>query len=146
LICTCATHLLVRGGRQGEYKAAKSLLNAGRHPAFIGRDVLVRNARNGGLFFAQHDGVDIAVALVNPRVSTLLVLNVHPDHRSHGLGRAFLEFVRPNFARVVENAVPWFEKNGYIAIGDMKQGRTLRTQIMVRGELPALAGRIQRLL
>lgn len=144
MTCTCATHLLVRGGRQSEYKAAKDLLNVGRHPAFIGRDTVSKSALNGGLFFAQYEGRDVAVAIVNPRVSTLLVLNVHPEHRSHG--RAFLEFVRPNFARVVENAVPWFERNGYISIGEMKQGRTLRTQIMVRGELPALAGRIQRLL
>lgn len=144
--CDCAEHLLVRLGRTTEYKAAKSLLNAGRHPSFIGRDTVTKAASNGGLFFAQHDGKDVAVAIVNPRVSTLLVLNVHPAHRSHGLGGAFLGFVRPNFARVLESAVPWFERQGYIAIGEMKQGRTLRTQIMVRKELPALAGRVARLL
>lgn len=144
--CTCATGLLVRLGRTDEYKAAKGLLNAGRHPSFIGRETVAKAATNGGLFFAQHDGQDVAVAIINPRVSTLLVLNVHPAHRSHGLGAAFLGFVRPNFARVLESAVPWFERQGYTPIGAMKQGRTLKTQIMVRAELPALAGRVARLL
>lgn len=141
--CTCAENLLVRLGRTSEYKAAKDLLNAGRHPSFIGRETVAKAASNGGLLFAQHGGQDVAVAIINPRVSTLLVLNVHPAHRSHGLGSAFLGFVRPNFARVLESAV---ERQGYVAIGDMKQGRTLRTQIMVRAELPGLAGRIARLL
>lgn len=136
----------MRVGRQNEYKAAKALLNAGRHPAFVGRDTVVKAAGNGGLLFAQHHGRDVAVAVVNARRSVLLVLNVHPSHRSHGLGAAFLAFMRPNFARVVEDAVPWFERQGYVAIGEPKRGRTLRTQIMVRGELPGLAGRVSRLL
>lgn len=144
--CDCARNLHVRLGRQNEYAAAKRILNVGRHPTFIGRGLVQRAATNGGLLFATHAGEDVAVAIINPRTSNLLVLNVLPAHRSHGLGTAFLAFVRPNFARVLESAVPWFERQGYKSVGALKQGRTLRTQVMVRGELIGLAGRVSRLL
>lgn len=102
-----------------------------------------RNAVQGGLIFAQQHGQDVAVAVIGIRNGTLLVLNVHPKYRSKGIGRKFIEFLRPNFARVVESAVPWFEKCGYRSLGAMKQGRALRTQIMARMELLALASKIR---
>ena len=55
---------------------------------------------------------DVAVAVVNPAINTLLVLNVLPEHRSHGLGSAILRYLQCNFARVVEGAIPFFERNG----------------------------------
>jgi GNAT superfamily N-acetyltransferase len=131
-------------GRPDEYERAKRLLNQGRHPAFIGRGTVQRNAIQGGLLFAQVHGQDAAVALIGIRNGTLLVLNVLPAHRGAGLGRKFVEFLRPNFARVVESAVPFFEGCGYKSIGKSKQGRTLKTQIMVRSELIGLAGRLQQ--
>lgn len=73
------------------------------------------------------------------------VLNVHPDHRSHGLGSAVLAYLQCNFARVVESAVPFFERNGYTSIGVMKQGNRLNTQIMIKQSLMNLAGRVSRI-
>jgi GNAT superfamily N-acetyltransferase len=145
-VCDCATGFVIRVGRGNEYRRAKRLLGVGRHPVFVGRDVVRRNALDGGLLFAVVDGADAAVALVNTKNSTLLVLNVHPAHRGHGLGAAFLAYLRPNFARVIENRVEWFARLGYIAVGEPKQGRTFATQVMVRAELTELAGRVRDLL
>lgn len=92
------------------------------------------------------DAVDVAVSIVNARLNVLLVLNVLPAHRSHGLGSAIVRYLQCNFARVIESAVPFFERNGYTRIGDMKQGNRYRTQVMVKAALIPLAGRISRLL
>lgn len=129
-------------GRPNEYARAKGILNRGKHPTFIGKTMVQRNAIQGGLLFYIVEGKDAAVALVNVRNSTLLVLNVLPEFRGHGVGAKFLNLVRPNFARVVEFAVPWFERQGYAKIGEPKKGRKLFTQIMARKELFALAGRV----
>lgn len=134
----------VEVGAPGDYRRAKALLNAGRHPAFVGPGMVARAAAHGGLLFAvAGTGTrrqDAAVALVNPRNSTLLVLNVHPRRRGAGLGTAFLDYLRPNFARVLLSAVPWFQRRGHTPLGDPKPGRRFSTQVMVRRELIALAG------
>lgn len=98
--------------------------------------------RNGGAFAFSYRGQDIAVAIVNPAVNCLIVLNVSPDHRSHGLGAAIVRFLQCNFARVLESAVPFFERNGYTARGKMKTGKRLKTQVMVKSTLLTLAGRV----
>lgn len=110
----------------------------------MGKNQVSRQAKQGGLLFAQVDGQDAAVAVINIHLGSLTVLCVIPDHRKRGLGSAFLKYLSPNFARVVESAVPWFEKNGYERVGKMKEGRTLKTQVMVRKELMTLAGRVKR--
>ena len=74
-----------------------------------------------------------------------LVLNVEPHHRSHGLGTAILKYVQANFARVLESAVPFFERNGYICVGALKRGNSLNTQVMIKSSLIPLAGRIAKL-
>jgi protein gp37 len=104
------------------------------------------NARNGGLLIFQHDGEDLAVALLNPRLNVLLVLNVLPSHRRHGLGQAVIEYCRPTWVRALEAAEPWFKARGFVPIGAKKQGRSLRTQVMVKQELLKLAGRVSRVL
>jgi GNAT superfamily N-acetyltransferase len=129
-------------GRKTEYQRAKRLLDKGRHPTFIGRHTLERAADQGGLIFATHDGFDIAVAIIGVRNGTLQVLNVLPAYRGKGVGSWFLNYLMPNFARVLESAVPWFEAQGYVCLGQPKQGRKLKTQIMVRRGLLAAAGRI----
>jgi GNAT superfamily N-acetyltransferase len=101
-----------------------------------------RFARNGGLLFFCVASHDVAVAVINPRLSVLLVLNVHPDHRHHGLGSAILTFLCPNWVRSVQHVAPWFERHGYVRVGSPKQGRRYLTQIMVRRTLLTLAGRI----
>lgn len=123
----------------------KKLLNVGRHPTFIGRNLVKRCAMNGGAFLVIFDDADVAVAVVNPAINCLLVLNVHPAHRSHGLGAALLRYLQCNFARVVESAVPFFERNGYQAVGAMHQGKSLRTQVMIKSDLIQLAGRVARI-
>ena len=139
-------NLQVELARPDEYQRAKRLFNQGRHPAFIGRDTLARAASQGGLLFLRDDagGRDIAVALIGMRNGTLLAFNVHPDYRAFGVGSWFLRYLTPNFARVVEFAVPWFERNGYVRLGALKKGRSLNTQIMVRRGLLTVAGKLSR--
>jgi GNAT superfamily N-acetyltransferase len=88
------------------------------------------------------DGKDVAVAVIGIRNGTLLVLNVHPLFRSRGIGRRFIEFLRPHFARVIESRVAWFQALGYIPLGAMKQGRLYKTQVMVRKELLIVGGKL----
>jgi GNAT superfamily N-acetyltransferase len=133
-------------GRSGEYVRAKRILNAGRHPTFIGRSLYSTAARNGGVAFFQVDGVDAAVAIVQPRTNCLLVLCVHPKFRNLGLGQSVLAYLAVNFARVIESAVPFFERCGYVSIGEMKQGKRWKTQIMVLASVRSLAGRVAQLL
>jgi GNAT superfamily N-acetyltransferase len=132
-------------GRPDDYDAFKRLLNRGRHPVFIGPNMVTRNARNGGLVFARHGG-DVAAALVNPHYGILLVLCVLPEHRSHGLGSALVDYLRPNWVRAIESAVPWFRRLGYVSVGEPKQGRRHITHVMVRDELRKLAGRASQRL
>ena len=98
--------------------------------------------RNGGCTIFQYGGEDVALSIVNPMTNVLLVLNVSPQHRSHGLGTALLRYVQPNFARVLESAVPFFARNGYTKVGELKRGNKLNTQIMIKSSLITLAGRL----
>ena len=100
------------------------------------------STRNGGCTIFRHANQDIAVSIVNPMKNVLLVLTVDPLHRSHGLGTAILKYVQANFARVLESAVPFFERNGYTKVGELKTGKSLNTQVMIKSSLIALAGRI----
>lgn len=127
-----------------EYDAFKKILNVGKHPAFIGREMYRNNCRNGGALFYDLDGKPIAVSLINPHYGILLVMNVRPEHRSHGLGGAIVNFLMPNFIRAVESKVNWFEKRGYCPVGRLKRGLSLNTQVMARSALFGLAGRVAR--
>jgi GNAT superfamily N-acetyltransferase len=143
-MCDCAKNFEVKLARAGDYKMFKQILDRGRHPAFIGLDTMQKNAENGGALFYSHGGAPVAVSLINPHLGILLALNVIPAHRSHGLGRAIMKFLMPNFARVIESKVPWFESQGYRKIGSLKKGQALNTQIMARGALFTLAGKLQK--
>ena len=132
--------------RIDEYKRVKKMLNLGKHPTFIGQNLFYGAALNGGAFIFQLNSQDIAVSLVNTRKNILLVLNVLPKYRSLGVGKWILNFIKPNFARVLETTIPYFEKNGYIAIGVLKSGRSLNTQIMVKSNLIDLSGRLRKIL
>lgn len=140
--CVCASRWVPQAARVGEYARVKTLFNAGRHPAFMGPNQVDRMIALGGVWFASLDGVDVAAAIVHPRRSVLIALNVSPKHRGHGLGSVFLRYLAPNWARVIEDRVPWFEAQGFQSVGQLKQGRALRTQIMVRSDLIGLAGRL----
>lgn len=142
--CDCAARFEVRLARSHEYPAWKKVLDAGRHPAFIGQNTFARNATNGGALFYELDRAAAAVSLINPHYGILLALNVRPEHRSHGLGAAIVRFLVPNFVRALESKVPWFEKLGYRPIGSLKKGISLNTQLMARAALFDLAGKLQK--
>lgn len=134
----------VQVGRQTEYARLRHILNRGKHPTYIGSDMTAHAAKNGGLFFFLVDGADAACALVNPSYNGLLVLCVIPSHRKSGLGSAIVRFLKCNWVRALESAVPFFTRLGYVSVGAIKKGRTLRTQVMVRQDLIGLAGRLSR--
>lgn len=132
-------------GGEGEYARAKRFLNRGSHPTFVGRDMVERQARNGGLSFVTYDGADVAVSITNAAKGVLYVFNVAPVHRGHGLGTALCRYFSWNLVRATEDAAPWFGRQGYVAVGDWIQGRSLCTRVMVRERLFDLAGRLQNL-
>lgn len=90
------------------------------------------------------DGCLIAVSMMNPHFGSLTALNVHPDHRGHGLGATMVKFLVPNFIRAIEDKVEFFEKLGYRRIGSLKKGISLNTQIMAREALFHLAGNLKK--
>jgi hypothetical protein len=143
--CDCARTFRVVVGRPTEYRRVKTLLNAAKFPTFIGRDLVSRCARNGGVIFYVVDDVDIAVSILNPRTHVWLVLAVHPTHHDHGMGTAMLHYLRPLWIRSTEAMVPYFEARGYVKVGEPKHGKSLTTWILAQGELFSLAGRLSRL-
>jgi len=142
--CLCRTEGVIRVGKSDDYTLFNKALNRGRHPTFIGREMYRRFSRNGGAIFLIYQEDVIAVALVNPRNSCLMVLNVNPNHRDHGLGSFMIGYLMCNFARVITSAVPFFEKNGYKKLGVPFQGRKLQTWVMVRESLIELSGKMKR--
>ncbi len=119
------------------------ILDRGKHPTFIGRSLVLRSTRNGGVTIFRFAHHDIALAIVNPSTNVLLVLNVDPHHRSHGLGTAILRYTQASFARVLESAVPFFERNGYTSTGELHRGKALNTRVMILSSLIPLAGRLR---
>ena len=146
LSCQCRIRFSVRIGRAEDYQQAKNILNRGHHPTYIGPHMVRRSARNGGLIFFDFHSERLAVAVINAHHNILLVLNVIPEHRSHGLGTAIMQYLQVNWVRAIESAVPFFEHLGYIKIGEPKQGRQFITWLMVRKDLIELSGRLRALL
>lgn len=144
MTCPCSSRFDVRLARPSDYAAFKKLLDVGKHPAFIGKATMMRNASQGGAIFYEFERQRIAVSLVNPRYGILLALNVHPAHRGHGLGAAIVRFLIPNFVRAIEDKVEWFEMLGYRRIGKMKRGISLNTQVLARAALFDLAGNLRK--
>lgn len=144
-MCNCAKNFNVRVARPTDYKSFKRILDIGKHPAFIGKDTMMRHADNGGALFFEFESDPIAVSLTNPHHGVLLALNVIPAHRSHGLGCSIINYLMPNFVRALESRIGLFEKMGYISVGKSKKGICLNTQLMARKALFGLAGRLQRL-
>jgi GNAT superfamily N-acetyltransferase len=130
-------------GRVADYGRVKTLLNRGRHPTFIGREMISRAAHNGGVLLFVLDDKDVAASVMNVRTNALTVLCVDPSLRGRGFGSEVLRFLKPNWVRALESAVPWFEARGYRAVGDWKQGRSLRTRVLVRETLLSLSGRLR---
>lgn len=102
-------------------------------------------ARNGGAFVFSWRAEDCAAALVNPKLNVFLTIAVIRRHQGHGLGTSITRYLQCNFARVIQEFVPFFERNGYTCVGDLKRGNRLYTQVMVKSALIPLAGRISKL-
>lgn len=108
--------------------------------------MVARNALNGGLWFATTGRSDAAVALVDPKYSTLLVLNVRPQLRGMRIGEYLVRYLVPNYVRALESAEGFFVRLGYVRVGEPMMGRRLTTVILVRDDLLRLAGRVRRVL
>jgi GNAT superfamily N-acetyltransferase len=144
MICSCNRNFIVRLCRDEQYFVFKKQLDIGKHPTFIGRQMMMRNAKQGGALLYLYETEIVAVSLINPRLGILLALNVHPKHRGHGLGAAIIRYLVPNFVRVLSSKVGWFERLGYVCIGQKKRGVRLFTQVMARNELFGLAGNLRK--
>ena len=129
-----------------DYKPAGRFLSQNEYPAWFGPMVFRRYITNGGGFWFHHRGVPVGVGILNPRLSSLGALAVSKSHRGHGLGRAIVEFLQPNFVRAVEHKVPYFERLGFVPVGAMKRGIRLNVQVMCRKSLFQLAGRLKKQL
>lgn len=144
--CECARRFRVEQGKSAEYARFKTLLNRCRHPSYIGPEFYARCARNGGCFFATLDGVDLAVALINPRRGVFNVLSVLPAHRAHGLGSALVHWCRAPLIRSTQQAATFAERFGYSRVAAVQTGRVLEVQMLVDSNVRGLAGRIATVL
>ena len=131
-------------------QAALELVEGGvyqvhRNDAVVGRDLIGRAALQGGLQFAEHQGRDVGVTVINPRTGVLQVLSIILSHQGHGLGSAMVNYLMPNIVRALSTVVPFFERLGYQCVGEPIQGKSLLTQVMVRARLFEIAGRLQDL-
>lgn len=126
-----------------QYVIFKRVLNQSRFPTFVGIETYIRCAREGGAFALFECDEISAAALVKTKNSTLMCLSVLKNRQKVGIGSFFVNFLKPNWIRAVESAIPFFESLGYISVGDLKQGRSLKTQIMVRSDILSLGDRVR---
>lgn len=108
--------------------------------------MIARYARDGGCSLYYVGGELAAVSLMSMNRLVLMALCVAGPHRGTGLGSWAVDYLKANFVRAVEAAVPFFEVRGYTPIGTWKQGRSLRTRVLVRSSIIGLAGRLSRVL
>ncbi len=113
-----------------DYSIAKDVFNKGKHPGFIGKGMHETASRNGGAFAVVIDKKIAAVALVNMRKNILTAINVLPEYRKSGIGQMLMNYISPNFCRVIEPVIPWFEKMGYVVSSDFVEGNKYRVVIM----------------
>jgi GNAT superfamily N-acetyltransferase len=120
----------------GEYDRAKTVLNKAKHPGFVGRELFYRCATAGQAVMAvlvdgetQGDvGVGLAVK------GKFHVLSIVPSAQGFGVGSRLVDHMRPEWANVIMDRVPWFEKRGYQSVGAPKVGQSgkMATQLMQR--------------
>jgi len=114
----------------GEYERAKKILNAAKHPGFVGREAFFRCATTGAVTVAQIDDQDVAIAMVAKNM--LKALSVVTRAQGSGVGKSILAHTNPRFASVIGDKQSWFEKLGYRAVGPPKVGQNGKhlTQLM----------------
>eukprot|EP00913_Durusdinium_trenchii_P035349 g33079.t1 len=119
---------VVAGMILGDYRAVGRFLSRAGYPAWFGPTAFRRYITNGGGFWFRYQGDTAGVGILNPRLSSMTALAVAEEHRGHGLGSAIVEFLQPNFVRAIEDKIPYFEKLGFVAVGEMKRGIRLNVQ------------------
>lgn len=130
-----------------DYARFKRVLNRARHPTFIGRGQFQNNSNDGGaivwVLMDETSQRDVAASLVDVKRSCLIALSVAEP--GMGLGAKIMEYLRPNWARVISTKVEWFERRGFKCVGRPMKSRALTTQIMVRNDLKSLGSRVRLL-
>lgn len=119
-----------------EYDRAKKVLNAARHPGFIGRELFFRCAKERGAVLAVLDGEDVGVLLVAK--DKACALSVITRVQGRRVGTTLLAHLKPRWATVIAERVSWFEGAGYRPIGAMSVGKNGKhaTQLMeLSGEI-----------
>jgi hypothetical protein len=102
----------------GDYDRAKSILNRGKHPGFVGRELFYRCATSGRAVVAVLDEQDVGVALVVK--DKLQALNTPLQGR--GIGSALMRHLRPRWVSSIEEKVSFFIALGYRRVGEAKVG------------------------
>lgn len=117
-----------------DYDRGKKILNAARHPGFVGRELFYRCATTGRCIVATIDGVDCGVLLVAKE--KVQALSVIAKAQGKGVGAALLDHAKPRWANVIGERVAWFERRGYRSVGASKVGQNGKhsTQLMERSE------------
>lgn len=130
-----------------DYRRFKNVLNRARHPTFVGPKQFRQLSNDGGaiIWVAMDDTTqrDVAASLVDVKRSCLIALSVAEP--GAGIGAKVMEYLRPNWARVVSTKVEWFERRGFKCVGRPMKSRALTTQIMVRNDLKSLGSRVRLL-
>jgi hypothetical protein len=118
-----------------DYERGKKILNAARHPGFVGRELMFRCATRGRVVAAVLDGVDVGIVCVDQK-QTLQTLSVIAAAQGRGVGGALVLHVRPFAAwvKAIEAKVPFFERLGYARHGAAEIGQSgkMATQLMRR--------------
>lgn len=115
-----------------EYDRAKKILNAAKHPGFVGRELFFRCATKGRVCVCVVDSEDAGVCFV--AADKVQALSVAVKHQGRGVGQALMAHLKPRFVNAIGERVGWFEKIGYAPVGAAKVGQNGKhiTQLMER--------------
>jgi len=118
-----------------DYDRAKKVLNAAKHPGFVGRELFYRCATTGRACIAVVEEADLGVALIAK--DKLQALSVSLKAQGRGVGSALMAHLKPRWVSAIEEKVGWFERLGYRRVGASKVGANGKhaTQLMERSDL-----------
>lgn len=104
-----------------DYDRAKKILDAARHPGFVGRELFFRCSTTGSVTVATLDGTDVGVMMIAKH--KVQALSVIVKAQGHGVGAALVGHLKPRWVNAIGERVPWFEKRGYRCVGAPKVGQ-----------------------
>lgn len=113
----------------GDYDRAKKILNAAKHPGFVGRELFFRCATTGQVAVAVDDDSDAGVAMVAK--GKLLALSVDVKCQGRGIGQALMARTQPEWVSAIAERIGWFEKLGFQAVGAPKVGQNGKTAVQL---------------